>query len=139
VVVSSPRLLSFDIGAGDQHRLRRSFNPQAINLTTPAGGGIVWNATAQDTRAFRTPDASGSTSQATNIQEALELGCSSLIIDEDTAATNFMIRDARMQTLVAKEKEPITPFISKVMSRRRVQICGRKYTTHRNRSRRTGG
>jgi predicted ABC-class ATPase len=68
----------------------------------------------QDTRAFRTPDASGSTSQATNIQEALELGCSSLIIDEDTAATNFMIRDARMQTLVAKEKEPITPFISKV-------------------------
>jgi len=68
----------------------------------------------KDTKQFRTPDASGSTSQATNIQEALELGSEMLIIDEDTAATNFMIRDVRMQALVAKDKEPITPFISKV-------------------------
>lgn len=71
---------------------------------------------SKDTRHFSTPDASGSTSQATNIQEALEMGCSTLVIDEDTAATNFMIRDARMQALVAKDKEPITPFISKVRS-----------------------
>ncbi len=46
---------------------------------------------------FRTPDASGSTSQAANIQEALELGASTLLLDEDVCATNFMIRDARMQ------------------------------------------
>eukprot|EP00884_Botryococcus_braunii_P022516 jgi/Botrbrau1/8949/Bobra.0148s0062.1 len=50
--------------------------------------------------------------QATNIQEALEVGARTLLVDEDTCATNFMIRDARMQALVAKEKEPITPFIS---------------------------
>ncbi|OUM86123.1 MAG: ATPase [Bacillus thermozeamaize] len=68
----------------------------------------------QDTRQFSTEDASGSTSQAANIMEALEVGCDLLLMDEDTSATNFMIRDARMQALVAKEQEPITPFIDKV-------------------------
>lgn len=68
----------------------------------------------QDTTQFSTADASGSTSQAANIVEALEVGASTLLIDEDTCATNFMIRDWKMQQLVAKEKEPITPFISKV-------------------------
>ncbi|CAM9223865.1 unnamed protein product [Pylaiella littoralis] len=68
----------------------------------------------KSTKEFTTPDASGSTSQATNIIEALEAGCTTLLVDEDTCATNFMIRDLRMQTLVAKEKEPITPFISRV-------------------------
>lgn len=68
----------------------------------------------QDTRSFSTEDASGSTSQAANIIEALEMGASCLLVDEDTSATNFMIRDVRMQELVAKEKEPITPFIDKV-------------------------
>ncbi len=68
----------------------------------------------KDTSAFSTEDASGSTSQAANIIEALESGASLLLIDEDTSATNFMIRDHRMQELVAKEKEPITPFIDKV-------------------------
>ncbi|GAQ88498.1 hypothetical protein KFL_004340050 [Klebsormidium nitens] len=68
----------------------------------------------RDTTCFRTPDASGSTSQATNIIEALEVGAKTLLVDEDTCATNFMIRDARMQALVAKEKEPITPFIAKI-------------------------
>ena len=67
----------------------------------------------KDTTAFSTEDASGSTSQAANIIEALEVGTSLLLIDEDTSATNFMIRDERMQELVAKEKEPITPFIDK--------------------------
>ncbi len=66
------------------------------------------------TEHFSTDDASGSTSQAANIMEALELGARLLLIDEDTSATNFMIRDHRMQELVAKEKEPITPFIDKV-------------------------
>ena len=68
----------------------------------------------QDTRTFSTASASGSTSQAANIAEALEVGTSLLLIDEDTSATNFMVRDARMQRLVAKDKEPITPFIDRV-------------------------
>ena len=63
---------------------------------------------------FSTQDASGSTSQASNIMEALELGTRAVLIDEDTCATNFMIRDYRMQLLVHKDKEPITPFILKV-------------------------
>ncbi|MBW2123740.1 MAG: ABC-ATPase domain-containing protein, partial [Deltaproteobacteria bacterium] len=68
----------------------------------------------RDTRSFSTENASGSTSQAANILEALEIGAKVLLVDEDTSATNFMIRDERMQALVAKEKEPITPFVDKV-------------------------
>lgn len=68
----------------------------------------------QETKRFSTEDASGSTSQAANIIEALEVGCRCLLIDEDTSATNFMIRDGRMQRLVAKEREPITPFVDRV-------------------------
>ena len=68
----------------------------------------------RSTRQFSTPNASGSTSQAANIIEALEAGAKLLLVDEDTAATNFMIRDRRMQQLIAKDKEPITPFIDKV-------------------------
>ncbi|MCB8989273.1 MAG: ABC-ATPase domain-containing protein [Ardenticatenaceae bacterium] len=68
----------------------------------------------QDTAAFSSDNASGSTSQAANIIEALEMGATTLLIDEDTAATNFMIRDQRMQALIAKEKEPITPYLDKV-------------------------
>ncbi|MEL6249369.1 MAG: ABC-ATPase domain-containing protein [Cyanobacteria bacterium J06627_15] len=66
------------------------------------------------TAAFSTTNASGSTSQATNIIEALEAGARVLLVDEDTAATNFMIRDRTMQALISKEKEPITPFVDKV-------------------------
>ena len=68
----------------------------------------------KDTIHFSTQNASGSTSQAANMMEALEVGTSCLLNDEDTSATNFMIRDSRMQRLVKKEKEPITPFIDKV-------------------------
>ncbi len=68
----------------------------------------------RSTRQFSTTNASGSTSQAANIMEALEAGARLLLVDEDTAATNFMIRDRRMQQLIAKDKEPITPFIDKV-------------------------
>ncbi|WP_457571953.1 ABC-ATPase domain-containing protein [Desulfovulcanus sp.] len=68
----------------------------------------------QSTESFSTPNASGSTSQAANIVEALEAGASILLLDEDTSATNFMIRDGRMQMLVAKEFEPITPFVDRV-------------------------
>ena len=63
---------------------------------------------------FSSEDASGSTSQAANIVEALEVGATLLLLDEDTSATNFMIRDARMQALVHKENEPITPFLDRV-------------------------
>lgn len=66
------------------------------------------------TERFSSEDASGSTSQAANIMEALEIGAQVLLIDEDTSATNFMIRDARMQELVVTDKEPITPFVDKV-------------------------
>ncbi|MEM7536627.1 MAG: ABC-ATPase domain-containing protein [Chloroflexota bacterium] len=68
----------------------------------------------QSTTAFHTTNASGSTSQAASIMEAVEVGATGLLIDEDTAATNFMIRDGRMQALVAKAHEPITPFIDRV-------------------------
>lgn len=66
-----------------------------------------------DTREFVTTNASGSTSQAAAIIEALEVGARVLLLDEDTSATNFMIRDARMQSLIADEHEPITPFIDR--------------------------
>jgi predicted ABC-class ATPase len=67
-----------------------------------------------DTRSFSSPNASGSTSQAANTVEALQCGATLLLIDEDTSATNFMIRDARMQRLVARDKEPIKPFIDRI-------------------------
>ncbi|MDQ3638959.1 MAG: ABC-ATPase domain-containing protein, partial [Actinomycetota bacterium] len=66
----------------------------------------------RSTQNFSTPNASGSTSQAANIAEALEIGTSLLLVDEDTSATNFMIRDERMRELV--RKEPISPFIDLV-------------------------
>ncbi len=68
----------------------------------------------RDTRQFSTENASGSTSQAANIIEALETGSELLLIDEDTSATNFMIRDARMQALVTQQKEPITPLLHRI-------------------------
>ena len=68
----------------------------------------------KDTTEFSTENASGSTSQAANVMEALEAQTSLLLIDEDTSATNFMIRDGRMQRLIAPEKEPITPFSNRV-------------------------
>ncbi len=67
----------------------------------------------EDTAHFTTANASGSTSQAAAIAEALEVGATCLLVDEDTSATNFMIRDARMQALIADADEPITPFIDR--------------------------
>lgn len=68
----------------------------------------------KDTRAFTTENASGSTSQAANIIEAMEVGAKVILMDEDTCATNFMIRDMYMQKLVKKSDEPITSYIDKV-------------------------
>ena len=67
-----------------------------------------------NTKCFSTQNASGSTSQAANVVEAVETGCRLLLIDEDTSATNFMIRDELMQLVVTKDKEPITPYIDRV-------------------------
>ena len=68
----------------------------------------------KSTSRFSTEDASGSTSQATNVIEAMESGSSLLLIDEDTSATNFMIRDELMQRVIHPKAEPITPFINRV-------------------------
>lgn len=76
----------------------------------------------KDTKAFYTEDASGSTSQAANVIEGMESGTSLFLIDEDTCATNFMIRDELMQRVVCREEEPITPFIER--ARFLYEACG---------------
>ena len=68
----------------------------------------------RDTVGFCTEDASGSTSQAANVVESIEAGASLLLIDEDTSATNFMIRDELMQRVIHRDLEPITPFIERI-------------------------
>ena len=101
-VVTDPATMK--IRAEDGRRIEKvNISPFINNL--PFGKG---------TADFSTDDASGSTSQAANIIEAMEVGSKVLLIDEDTSATNFMIRDHRMQELVSKDKEPITPFIDKI-------------------------
>ena len=77
---------------------------------------------SKDTKAFYTEDASGSTSQAANVIEGMESGTSLFLIDEDTCATNFMIRDELMQRVVCREEEPITPFIER--ARFLYEVCG---------------
>lgn len=67
----------------------------------------------KDTVSFYTPDASGSTSQAAGVIEALEAGTGLYLIDEDTSATNFMVRDDFMQQVISRQKEPITPFLER--------------------------
>ena len=98
-------------------------NPTAVKIRAEDGRRIAGVNIApfinrlpqnRSTTHFTTDNASGSTSQAASIIEALELGTQVLLVDEDTSATNFMIRDRRMQALIAKEQEPITPFIDKI-------------------------
>lgn len=67
----------------------------------------------KDTRCFSTLDASGSTSQVAGIVESMEAGSHLFLLDEDTSATNFMVRDAFMQQVIQREKEPITPFLER--------------------------
>lgn len=103
-VVTNPNAVR--IRAEDGRRIEKvNISPFISNL--PYG---------KDTMSFSTEDASGSTSQAANILESLEAGAQALLIDEDTSATNFMIRDHRMQELVSKDSEPITPYIDMVRS-----------------------
>ncbi len=101
-VVSAPDLVK--IRAEDGRRVER-VDISAFIGDLPGGRG---------TRAFSSEEASGSTSQAANLVEALELGASGLLLDEDTCAANFMARDARMQEFVGSAHEPITPFVDRV-------------------------
>lgn len=68
----------------------------------------------RNTTCFSTEDASGSTSQAAGMVEAVSAGAGVLLLDEDTSATNFMIRDSLMQRVVHEKEEPIIPFIDRV-------------------------
>lgn len=68
----------------------------------------------KDTKHFQTEDASGSTSQAANVMEAIEAGSALLLIDEDTSASNFMVRDALMESVVSRSCEPITPLVHRI-------------------------
>lgn len=67
----------------------------------------------KDTHCFSTEDASGSTSQAAGIIEGIEAGSKVFLLDEDTSATNFMVRDTFMQEIISRKKEPITPFLER--------------------------
>jgi len=98
-------------------------SPQTVKIRAYSGRSVVKTDISpfirnlpfeQDTTAFCTENASGSTSQAATIIEAIEAGAGVLLMDEDTCATNFMIRDRKMQQLVRKEDEPITTFIDRV-------------------------
>lgn len=100
-------------------------NPDAVKIRSEDGRRIesvditpfIMNLPfGRDTVDFRTDNASGSTSQAANIMESIESGAKVFLIDEDTSATNFMIRDRRMRKLVPDENEPITPYIDRIGS-----------------------
>lgn len=100
VIITDPT--AFKIRAEDGRSIAKTdISPFIKNL--PGG---------KTTTTFSTEDASGSTSMAANIQEALEAGCKTLLIDEDSSATNLLVRDQRMQALI--RNEPITPLVSKV-------------------------
>jgi predicted ABC-class ATPase len=95
----------------------------AVNIRAEDGRSVVGNdltgfiddlPLGRSTEHFSTENASGSTSQAANILEAIESGCRLMLMDEDTCATNFMIRDELMRALVPDHSEPITPFIDRV-------------------------
>ena len=66
----------------------------------------------RDTQHFCTEDASGSTSQAAAVMESMESGARMLMIDEDTSATNFLVRDELMKRVVSESQEPITPLVA---------------------------
>ena len=98
-------------------------DPSAVKIRAEDGRS-VWHTdislfirdlpTGRDTRCFTTRDASGSTSQAANVEEAMEAGAGVLLMDEDTSATNFLYRDELMQRVVSPGQEPIIPFLQRV-------------------------
>lgn len=98
----------------DAVKIRAEDGRSVAGVDISAFIGTLPGSAPGETRAFSTANASGSTSQAAAIVEALEAGARVLLVDEDTAATNFMIRDRRMQELVPRAREPITPFVDRV-------------------------
>jgi predicted ABC-class ATPase len=108
--------------AGDGRELCVSL-PETVKIRSYSGRHVVKTDISpfirnlpfrEDTSDFSSENASGSTSQAANIIEAMEIGTKVILMDEDTCATNFMIRDMYMQKLVKKSDEPITSYIDKV-------------------------
>lgn len=66
------------------------------------------------TREFTTASASGSTSEAANLLEAMEAGSKTYLIDEDSSAVNFLIRDARVRKLLGDDREPLIPLTDRI-------------------------
>lgn len=104
----------FVVTRGDAVKIRAEDGRSVAGTDISAFIGKLPDGT--ETACFTTSDASGSTSQAAAIAEALEAGSRLLLIDEDTSATNFMIRDRRMQALINREGEPITPLVERIRS-----------------------
>lgn len=66
------------------------------------------------TKNFTTASASGSTSEAANLLEAMEAGSSTYLIDEDSSAVNFLIRDSRVRKLLGDDREPLIPLTDRI-------------------------
>ena len=66
------------------------------------------------TKDFNTLSASGSTSEAANLLEAMEAGARTFFIDEDSSAVNFLIRDVRVRKLLGDEREPLIPLTDRI-------------------------
>ena len=96
-------------------RYVNNVNVSAFINSIPSGktiNGASISSKRSDTTKFSTMDASGSTSQAANVIEALECRASALLVDEDVSAANFMARDGRMRAMIMDE--PITPLLYRV-------------------------
>lgn len=66
------------------------------------------------TKNFNTLSASGSTSEAANLLEAMEAGSQTFLIDEDSSAVNFLIRDVRVRKLLGDDREPLIPLTDRI-------------------------
>ena len=66
------------------------------------------------TKSFTTASASGSTSEAANLMEAMEAGSDAFLIDEDSSAVNFLIRDVRVRKLLGDDREPLIPLTDRI-------------------------
>ena len=98
----------------DMAKIRAEDGRSVSNVDVSAFIGALPGKSLVSTKSFSTKDASGSTSQAAHVAEAVEAGATCLLFDEDTCATNFMIRDDKMRQLVDDDDEPITPFVDRV-------------------------
>lgn len=92
------------IGVEDGRSVR---NTDLSLLVRDLPGGV-------STRDFCTLSASGSTSEAANLLEAMEFGCRTFFIDEDSSAVNFLIRDSRVRALLGDDREPLIPLADRI-------------------------